>query len=323
MPDVQKVIKIDATAQNYEKLEKLEGAVPQAEEVLRSVLSDNQTLNAFGQIRQRVLRVLANPLVSGLIAPALPDFLGKRRIEPILQSVQDYLSVPARQKIDAFTIATQRLSKITNECTHYDTQYVGEIFLPFFRSISREITADLEHSPLTKSGALVVQVPPKRYPFGMQDAELRFALSVENIGAGAALDVAVTIGSDDCFKLLSSSQFLDDLEPGSKIEPIEFRAAVAHATTNSIILICQVTWSNGDGTSGEFEELFELHAQSDSIPWSQLKASDPYSLEPIRRSDELVGREEQLNQLVARLKAPSVGSFWIHGQKRGREDISR
>ncbi len=85
-----------------------------------------------------------------------------------------------------------------------------------------------------------------------------------------------------------------------------------------------MTWTNFDKTSDSTEALFELEGQRTDIDWDSLSVDNPYDLEPVSTEDELVGRTEILNQLIAQSKAKRVGSSFIYGQKRvGKTSIAK
>src|SRR5262249_33691532 len=83
-------------------------------------------------------------------------------------------------------------------------------------------------------------------------------------------------------------------------------------------------WRSFDGTRHSISQDFELQGQRKDIDWSDLSKSDPYRLEPVSNEADLVGRSEILNDLISRICGPSVGSFFIYGQKRvGKTSVAK
>ena len=150
----------------------------------------------------------------------------------------------------------------------------------------------------------------------MPEIEVRLTFVVENIGAGTAFDVELSIEVDDCLSVHSPSQYFDCIDSGKSFEPVEFLATVATASDESVLVQYSLKWTNGDGSSGESEDFLELQTQPRNIPWEDLEYADPYSLEPVRNATDLIGRSEQTRQLISKIKAPSIGSFCIYGQRR-------
>ena len=316
LPEVAKSLKIDKKAQGFEREQAFEQAPSLAEGYLRDTTDPPKNIRPFNPIDQRIMRMYQNPLVSALIVPFLPHFLEKRQLRITLTSIHDYLDADARDALSSYREAMINLEGIVDNCTRYDTRFVREYFLPFFSTVLEELDADFESSPVNRAGALSVRDLGKKYPFAVAGAEIQIAFAVENGGAGVALDVQFTVEPDDCLSLSSPMQFLDEVGPNTSFEPVEFLATVDCASGDSVPGMCRLSWTNGDGSSGESEDIFELPTQRSDIPWATLDTEEPYSLEPVRHAKELVGRSKQLKELVSRLTAPSVGSFWIHGQRR-------
>ena len=73
---------------------------------------------------------------------------------------------------------------------------------------------------------------------------------------------------------------------------------------------------NGDGSRKSSGDILELPAQPGNIPWDDLTYAEPYSLEPVRKAEHLIGRSEQTRSLISKIRADSVGSFCVYGQRR-------
>jgi DNA polymerase III delta prime subunit len=75
-------------------------------------------------------------------------------------------------------------------------------------------------------------------------------------------------------------------------------------------------WRNADGRANVTDGSFELEGQDLEIAWERLEGRQPYALEPVTSVDDLVGRDEILQELVSLVCAESMGSAVISGQKR-------
>lgn len=315
-PKVAQALNIDKKAQGYERLKAFERAAEEADEYLTEALAPKRSLAAFEQARQRVMRLYRNPLVHAIALPFLPDFLSKENISIPLAAVHSHVAAQPRHTRPTYSEAKESLEAVLEDCTRHDTRYVRKFFRPFFAALLDHVTDHFESSPFNLPGNLSLTELAKKYPFTIDGAEVRLTFAVENTGPGTAFDVDLAIDADHHLCLAERSQFLDQINPEERLEPVAFPAKVLEATDESVLVACTLTWIDGDGSRGEIEEFVELPAQPGDIPWDELRYADPYSLEPVRRAKDLVGRAEQTGQLISKLRAESVGSFFIFGQRR-------
>ena len=315
-PKLSQALNIDKKAQGYERLHAFESAADRADEYLTDALAPTRSLAAFKQARQRVMRVYENPLVRAIAIPFLPDFLSKGNVSIPLSAVHSHIEAKPRRTSVTYSEAKESLETTLQECSRYDTRYVRQFFRPFFTALLHQVTAEFETSPLNQPGRLSLVKLDKKYPFTIPDAEVRLAFAVENEGSGIALDVYLELATDDHLSLTAPSQFLDQIDSEGRLEPVHFSASVVRPTDESVPVFCTLTWSNGDGSQRVEEQLFELPAQPGNIPWDELRHAEPYSLEPVTKAKDLVGRSEETGLLISKLRAESVGSFYIYGQRR-------
>ena len=270
----------------------------------------------FDQVRQRIMRLYSNPLVSAVVGPFLPDFLSKHSVGVILEAIHEYVTAGARVSTAKYTEAKQILEELIEDCMRYDTRFVTEFFQPFFSVILDHLNIHFESSSVNLPGVVSLRDRGKKYPFSVADAEVRLTFAVENIGAGMAFDVEILLEVDDHLSVTSPYQFFDQIDSGESFDPVEFRAIVTNPSAESVLVQYGLKWTNGDGSPSESEDLLELPTQPSDIPWDDLEYADPYSLEPVHTATELIGRTEQTRQVISKIKAPSVGSFCIYGQRR-------
>ena len=315
-PQVPQALDIDKNAQGYERLHAFEAAADRADEYLAEALNPQRPLAAFEQVRQRVMRAYQNPFVAAIITPFLPDFLSKRNITVPLSAVHNHVVAEPRLSISTYSEAKESLEAILDDCTRYDTRYVRHFFRPFFVALSDQLTVAFESSPHNLPARLSLTELGKKYPFTIPNAEVRLAFAVENKGAGIAFDVNLAIDPDDYLSLTTPSQFLDQINSGERLEPVEFTAKVATPTADSVLVAYSLTWTDGDESNRAVEDFIHLPAQPSDIPWDALEHAEPYSLEPVMRAEDLIGRSEETRLLISKIRAQSVGSFCIYGQRR-------
>ena len=316
LPQVSKALNIDRKSQGYQRLRAFEHAAGTAEEYLAEALTPPTSLATFDHVHQRIMRVYKNPLVGAIAKPFLPRFLSKPAISVILGVLHEHVSARKRLRMALYTDATDTLTAVLDDCTRYDTYYVRKFFRPFFTAVLEQLTADCESSSFNQPASLSLKESGKKYPFTVSDADVRLTFAVENESPGIALDVDLSIETDDCLSLPSPSQFLDQIDSGERLEPVEFHASVVKPTDQMVLVEWTLTWSDGDGSSRMLHDLIELQTQPSDIPWDDLRHAEPYSLEPVTKAKDLIGRSEQTRLLIAKLLAPSVGSFCIYGQRR-------
>ena len=315
-PQVPQALNINKKAQGYERLHAFEAASGRTDEYLAAALDPNTSLAAFEQVRQRVMRVYQNPLVVAIAIPFLPDFLSKRNITVPLSTVHNHVVAEPRLTISTYSDAKDILEGVLADCKRYDTHYVRTFFRPFFAALLDQLTVAFETSPSNLPARLYLAELGKKYPFTIREGEVRLAFAVENKGPGIAFDVDLAIDPDDELSLTTPSQFLDQIESGERLEPVEFTATVAKPTAGSVMVACTLTWTAGDGSIRTVEDFVDLLPQPSDIPWDALEHAEPYSLEPVARADDLIGRSEETRLLISKIRAQSLGSFCIYGQRR-------
>ena len=316
VPKVAQVLGIDKKSQSFERMRALESGAEKAEAYLKDRLAPPRQLIPFDKVRQRIMPLYSNSLVSEIIGPFLPDFLSRNAVGVILETIHDYVTAQPRVSTTKYMEAKERLEEVLKDCTRYDTYFVTEFFQPFFKVILDHLEKHFESSSVNLPGNISLRDRGRKYSLAVPEIEVRLTFVVENIGAGIAFNVELSIEVDNRLSVRSPSQYFDCIDPGESFEPVEFLATVATASDESVLVQYSLKWANGDGSSGESEDLLELQTQPSNIPWEDLEYADPYSLEPVRKATELIGRSEQTRQLISKIKAPSIGSFCIYGQRR-------
>lgn len=141
----------------------------------------------------------------------------------------------------------------------------------------------------------------------------KFPLSIEilNRGEGFAYETAISIvdyNSEICFDCNHIELGVIDTERTIR----DLNCEVLRSEEIAFLLL-KIKWKNFDGLSIEKSFEFEIESQKDS-DWQALKLKQPYSLKPIETEDELIGRTEKLNTLIALCR--NGDSCFVTGQKR-------
>ena len=138
---------------------------------------------------------------------------------------------------------------------------------------------------------------------------------MRNIGPGHAFEIFIEI--EDCtdLDLKEKSKFLSYLEPSFII--IEIPATI-RKVCNDVMITGKCKWRDYSNLSNESDFEFMLDSQP-NLDWESLEKEkpEPYSLKPVVKEENLIGREEELRQLRAHSKSrDGVGSDVIFGQRR-------
>ena len=253
-----KALRLDHKKQRFERLQLFEEVASGAEKRFREAFTLPTHLEAFSGVRQNIMRVYSNPFFCSVVVPFLPDFLSKQEIAAVLEAVYCYTQAPAHETATTYKIAKEMLETLSKQCREYDTYYVASVVLPFARQLNSALVTHFESSPANLPGDLRLVPYDKRYPFAVADAKIGLTFAVENRGPGMAFDVECEIAIEERIVLESRRQFLENIDQGERVEPVEFRGRVENAATDAVIVEYTVTWVNGDGQSRETEGIVEL-----------------------------------------------------------------
>ena len=86
----------------------------------------------------------------------------------------------------------------------------------------------------------------------------------------------------------------------------------------------KISWWNFNRSDRRYSDFIaKLIPQRRDLDWDALRLEQPYSLEAIKKAENLVGRTALIGQLSNRLLADEIESSIIHGQKRvGKTSIA-
>jgi hypothetical protein len=155
---------------------------------------------------------------------------------------------------------------------------------------------------------------PKRYPLLESGRELRLLVPFRSDGRGAATNVHITVSSDN-----QQILFLNEEIMLGSVSPGRFSVALDVHVVDScqfVSAILEIEWGEV-GTSERQSNLFEVSvlSQSAEIDWDAYTYADPYGTSPAE-GEEFVGRNDQVQTLVARMLRRPMEPSYITGQKR-------
>ena len=322
--DLYKIENISKNEQTYIKESKLKGIVPSIEREVSTTIASFTSLDSISKpaFRRSFMDVIMSREAQIVILPFLPQDLQNSltiRLNEIFGSVEQYLKVPQSGILQAFMKAKDDLSVYLQDLELYGTKYSNEYIGEAIRKLLELINENFENSPVTKPARLVVIKQEKKYPISVGGRKFNLGVIVRNEGPGHAFDVSLKLASD--LSLIKPEIYVGRLEPASTNVDIPVRV---DEPMDKAEILGELIWFNFDRTENKLEFDFEFEGQRTDIDWESLREDNPYDLEPVSTEDELVGRTEILNKLVALAKAKSVGSSYIYGQKRvGKTSIAK
>jgi len=316
-------LEIEPKFPTYEKENKLKDIVLNLEAEFKDLIDSLNDINLIKIFRKDFTRKLNNQISKAIIWPFSPRQLVENvRLTEIFRSIEQYLEEPGVKKVQIFAETKKIMTDYLDSAQNYGTQYSRNYLGGFAGKILELLEKDFQNNPLSKPAELDIDKSEKKYPFLIKNTKFDLNLVVRNHGAGQAFDVSFKLtGISDNIRLDSSERYLGHLELISITVPIPCEVT---SSEKQAVLLGELVWKNFDKSESKKDFLLEFESQSSNIDWDSLAIEEPYCLEPAITEDELVGRTEQLNKLIARSKAKSIGSSYIFGQKRvGKTSIAR
>lgn len=304
---------------------RLSRVAPDAINSLSEVLEGYQGLHRLRAFRERLLGTLNSSLCRAVIRPFL-DVGGDtiRIVNNCLSAVIEYLEADIANATSTYTFAENALLQAIEPYSQQPT-HIGATLDSTLRTLYEDLQSHRANSPYMKPAIFDVKAGARRYPLHEQDLPLSLRIDLINIGDGTAADVEVQITNAIGLRDYHSPQRLSSVAPGSILVELEAKANPEDLDEGDVAL-CELslTWVNNDGTAKTTQHSIALEPQDSTIQWEELTLSDPYSLEAVTTEADLVGRTIILNRVLSTLKTKSVGSVYIHGQKRvGKTSLAR
>lgn len=313
--------KVSESLQAHEKLEKLAEIVREHEQ---SFLGGIQMLTSLAQInthRQKLMIALNSKTGRILLAPFLPDNT-QAELGELYKCMNTYLSQHDELGIvDAQEKCTQVLAQFNQALSTKGTLYSRWLLDGVGEKLLTLISEDFASSKAIQPATISIKAQEKKYPLHIAGRLINISFTLENRGLGYAYDTRLLIVANGTIELSNEEIDFGRLEPMSS-HVVRVPAEVLFSSSQ-IEMTVQANWCIFDKTSYTAEISFIVNAQRNDVDWDHLEQYEPYSLEPVSNEDELAGRRDVLNRLIATAKAPGVGSSVIYGQKRvGKTSIA-
>ena len=192
------------------------------------------------------------------------------------------------------------------------------------RRLSKHLETHFANSPYGKPADLYLSRRPRLYPLHLPQRELSIPIDLRNAGEGVAIDVEVSMEQAIGLTNIGGLIRLPTFKKRSMIIECSATTDPNHDTNQPALCEFRLRWVNTDGTESERRAEITLEAQDPSVDWGKLRRINPYSLEAVTSEGELIGRSQMLDRVVRTLNTPTVGSLYIHGEKRvGKTSLAR
>jgi hypothetical protein len=314
--------KIDCGKQSYAKFEALKRLVCELEDELAGVVQSLSTLDALSSFRALYLKKINSGLARRIVHPFIPDQLIEQRFTSIIATVDTFRNTEGPSIIERYHQVVSSLDEYMQLASAMGTVYSDRYCGGVARQLRMLTDAFFNSTHFSKPATIEIGASEKKYPLSTPQSQFEIFLDISNAGPGFAFGVDLAlIAQTDNLLVQKHHSHLGGIEP-SKIT-VAIPVSVQHSA-ESALLEFRCTWTNFDGTSGSQFATIECSAQRSDIDWDQAKREDPYSLAAVSSVDQLVGRADILDQLIALTTGVNVESAFIRGQRRvGKTSIAK
>jgi hypothetical protein len=314
--------KLNPKLQGHEKALFLADITKKQEKDFHAALDSLVSLESVGKHRQKLLSCINNKTGQFLLRPFLPVSV-ETLLTDVYRFVQDYQEQKESISVmDAYTAAKEKIRQVSITLREFQTGYSHSIADIFDNNLLQIIEQNFSSNKAARPANIEIEAQSKKYPLHNIGGNINVGLVVKNMGPGYSYETELEIVCEDKIELDTEKINIGRLPP-SDSQLIILSGVVAKSSDYFEFLI-STQWVNFDGQKRNLDTKIHIDAQRTDVDWNALSLTDPYSLEPVENENQLVGRKEVLSKIMASIKAPNVGSFIIHGQKRvGKTSIAK
>ncbi|MGB6406239.1 MAG: ATP-binding protein, partial [Planococcus donghaensis] len=316
LPGLSSFLKLHEKNQTFEKYEILVGVKSWVDGRLTPLTVNFTSLTSLLASRKSILSSIAHGrLVEFGVIYKIPEITDT--VSSVFTSLEQVSKISATLATDVETCEhtiKDALSLVKNNPSFITTEYLEKFLIcasdrlhEFINSLRGRFTALIEQD---WSGTTL----PKRYPLRDIDRDLRILVPFNSKGRGAATDVRVNVMSDSQEILfLNEEVALGNVSPGKFSVALEIHVIDPSSEVSAIL---EMEWGEV-GTALRKTAVFEVTvlAQASGVNWDEYTYADPYGTGPAEDA-EFVGRQEQIQTLVARMLRRPMEPSYITGQKR-------
>jgi len=324
LPGLCNVLGVQAVSQTFEKFDILCGTNRWVEARLEPLTVPYATLESLLAARRAILAPLAHGrLIEFGGVYRLPEI--KDAIEAVFASLENVVKIAITLAADVENC--ENVIADADRLVAASPSFVTDRYLAPFLAGARERLGEFIRSLRGRFTASISQDwvgedLPKRYPLLEVGRDLRILIPFNSDGRGAATDVTVKVSSDSQSILFTN----DDIALGS-VSPGNFSIGLdAHVfdPADDVTVMLEIGWGEvGTPTRQTTISVVKIFAQATGIDWDAYAFADPYGTAPAE-GDDFVGRQEQVQTLVARMLRRPMDPSYITGQKRvGKTSLAK
>jgi AAA+ ATPase superfamily predicted ATPase len=323
---VYKILKIDQTKPNHEKLPMYQSISSDVLKDINNIHSSINSLETALKIRKPYMQCLKNPCSlifteSHIYNPAL---FSDERLSEFFGVFEQYTKADRMQKLATY----QKLSEIHSSygelsSANIANKYSKSFITQFINTIFDVAKVDFELSDLQTPASVQIIKSKRKYPIHTTNKSFQIKSVLRNDGPGVAFDFRVNIiAFDECIIIENEEVNFGDLDVGEY--ELKLKARVSSHCDKAPNVMGIISWSDYQGIRKEIEFEIEVTAQNSNIDWDKIKYLQPYSLESVDNEDDLIGRKNLLEAISSKLSLRKMESSIIYGQKRvGKTSIAR
>lgn len=320
LTQILKDLKLDTNKQTHEKINDLVAAVADFDMRLQGAISELTSLDRVRSHIQSMNKTINNRFGKFMLKPFLPEAYNQE-LNEIYKRIERYIETKSTLAIlDTYDNVISALDQLADSI---NGTYYGNLFLSVLEKLRDLLKQDFETNKAAQPANLIIERNTKKYPFEVVGHQVDLTFTFHNEGTGYAYDVSVEILSDESIQPLSKI-ILRRIGPNSS-QSIQIPAKVVKPAI-SVGIMLTVTWRNyGVEEEQASEFLFDVESQKGEIDWLELERMEPYPLSPVTTRHDLVGRNTDINTLIALTHSPNqVGSAYVTGQKRvGKTSLAK
>lgn len=318
LPDICGHLQMKNGLPDYEQIGLIKQLSPRLNDLIQPIIEASQSVDLDSVLlrQHRILQALNHKLVAGLLSPHLPSGFTKTTIPSVLKSVEDQTGAEDTRFVEVSERTLAEVNAAIAKLNAAPTFFAREYLFPFLTHLQTLIATRFEASDATKPASVSVRPYPRKYPLHAIGQKCRLRFELHNAGPGPASDVEIEFILWKGVEPLEAQRSVSGLGVGKCLVDVD--VVVVDTTAHSSDYVVKCSWRNYDGSQGAFEDIGELGIQNPEVDWEELIASEPYSKEAIQLDSArpFIGRESDLRQLFKTIASNSMGSAYVHGQKR-------
>ena len=284
---------------------------------LTSALQSYQGIATLKDFRYKILKAINDDRAKAVIRPFFQlDGDPSDKLQRCLGAAVSYLDANAGGA-GAYLDDALALIRGILEATSSAPTVVSKLVSFVLEQLYADLQDHYDANPYSKPAQISLDSALRRHPLHVPDLEISIPVALINSGEGVAIDLEIEIIDAIGIQPIGSPLRLSNVIPGQMI--VEFHALTDPTTMEGMDAApCEfrLSWMNSDGSEESKNITTDLQFQDPNVDWDSLHYTNPYSLEAVSKEEDLIGRGGMLSQITRVLTTASVGSLYIHGQKR-------